>query len=152
MPFTISWLPSLEEVNLVDNPIEAFKECVMALKTLPNLRSLHIDLSEEQEVDFVIRNLVQITSLNGEHVDRTELIPQSREGSEADPEQADVVSATEEVTSQSTQLDEVTLRPEDLERIAILFDKIRTTQRKKIHTTSDKEMAYEFDEHLKSCM
>ena len=56
------------------------------------------------------------------------------------------------MTSQSTQVDEVTLWPEDLERIAILFDKIRTTQRKKIHTTSDKEMAYEFDEHLKSCM
>lgn len=37
---------------------------------MPNLTSLHLNLYEESQVDFVIRNLPNLKFLNGEAIDR----------------------------------------------------------------------------------
>ena len=47
--------------------------------------------------------------------------------------------------------EEISLKPRDLESIALIFDKIRNLHRKN-KLSSDKEMANEFDHHLKTCM
>jgi len=45
--------------------------------------------------------------------------------------------------------EEISLKPEDLETIALIFDKIRNMHRKN-KLSNDKEMANDFDKHLKS--
>ena len=73
VPYEVSRLPGLTEINLIDNPIENFHEAVLALKTLPKLQTLSINLHDEAQVDFVIRSLLNIRTLNDQPVDREEL-------------------------------------------------------------------------------
>ena len=47
--------------------------------------------------------------------------------------------------------EEISLKPQDLETIALIFDKIRNMHRKN-RLSNDKEMASEFDKHLKLWM
>ena len=44
------------------------------------------------------------------------------------------------------------MRPEDLEKIAICYDKIRTVYRSKKHSVSDKQMATDFGSHMEKVM
>jgi len=44
------------------------------------------------------------------------------------------------------------LRPQDLEQIAILFDQIRAALHWRKHQSSDKQMASEFELHLKETL
>lgn len=41
-----------------------------SLSTLPKLKSLHINLSQEEQVDYIIKHLTQLEYLNGLDVDR----------------------------------------------------------------------------------
>ena len=40
-------------------------DTTLALKSLPNLKQLNINLNSEEEVDFLIRNLSNLEYLNG---------------------------------------------------------------------------------------
>jgi len=66
-------IEQLTEINLIDNDNIPFESTVLKLSTLPNLISLHINLYEEEQVDFVIKNLPNLQYLNGELIDREEL-------------------------------------------------------------------------------
>ena len=53
--------------------IEDFEIAVHALSSLPNLKSLYINLHEESQVDQIMRILPELEFLNGIAVDREAL-------------------------------------------------------------------------------
>ena len=67
--------------------------------------------------------------------------PHRREEGEGEEEEEDEVSA----------LEELDLKPEDLEQIAVLYDSIRGVRRR-LHKDQDKALAEDFDQHLKTVM
>lgn len=73
LPQDLSMLEEVYEFNLIDNELNPFESAVQALSTMPKLKSLHLNLHEESQVDFVIRTLPNLEFLNGETIDREEL-------------------------------------------------------------------------------
>lgn len=187
LPRDLSGLKEVYEINLIDNDLEPFEDAILALSSAPKLESLHLNLHEEAQVDFVIRNLPHLKYLNGEAIDRNELNSETGqdEASERGDQQYDELpkeiieveeeeptieqhETKEEVKQRSdndhntsfadscygtlsSDSEEVSLKPRDLETIALIFDKIRNMHRKN-KLSSDKQMASDFDKHLKSCM
>ena len=70
MPNDLSCLTQIVELNLTGNPIENLQLAVESLMTMPVLSSLHINLHQEEEVDFLLRNLPALQVLNGLVVER----------------------------------------------------------------------------------
>eukprot|EP00761_Pharyngomonas_kirbyi_P009681 gb/GECH01009699.1/.p1 GENE.gb/GECH01009699.1/~~gb/GECH01009699.1/.p1 ORF type:complete len:965 (+),score=295.88 gb/GECH01009699.1/:1-2895(+) len=67
----LSWLPadlsswtSIEQINLIDNPISELSRMLPGLSSMPRLRHLEANLTEEQEEELIIE-LTQIDTLNG---------------------------------------------------------------------------------------
>ena len=64
-------LPELQNLNLNGNAIDNnFEKTIAALKTIPNLQSLYINLHEEEQVDMVMNHLTELLFLNGLPVER----------------------------------------------------------------------------------
>lgn len=190
LPADLSMLKEVYEINLIDNDLDHFEQAVMNLSTMPKLESLHLNLHEENQVDFVIRNLPNLRFLNGELIDREELqnessrddtyIPPTKKresikqikevDEEDDPSEvhnsiiqgikssvepnkipnSSYEEACNEILNYSDS-EEISLKPQDLEAVALIFDKVRNLHRKN-KLSNDKEMANEFDKHLKACM
>lgn len=51
-----------------------FKSAILTLKKLPKLTSVYIDLNTESQVEFLIRNLLNLKRLNNETVNRDEIL------------------------------------------------------------------------------
>ena len=67
-------LSNLNELNLNGNPLEDIQQVVNSLKTVgPNLKNLQINLFEEEQVDYLLRNLEHLVILNGLKVERDAL-------------------------------------------------------------------------------
>ena len=66
------YLPRVEELNFNGNDLsdEQFARIVDSFKSMPNLRSLHLNLHVEDQVDLVIKQLSNLRELNGLPVDR----------------------------------------------------------------------------------
>ena len=67
-----SWL-QLANLNLSNIQFDDFEACVQSLATIPNLRSLYVNLFEESQVDLIMRILPDLEFLNGLPVDREAL-------------------------------------------------------------------------------
>lgn len=67
-------LGAVENINLNGNNFEdeKFEQVIDALSSMPNLRSLFINLHEEEQVDLVMRKLPELEFLNGLPVERDE--------------------------------------------------------------------------------
>ena len=63
-------MPHLANMNLNGCIFDDFAKAVLSLKTLPALRSLFINLHEEEQVDFIMRTLTDLEFLNGLKVER----------------------------------------------------------------------------------
>ena len=64
-------LPSLQSLNLSDNPFTSIKHVAEALHQItPNLTDLQISLFEEKDVDCVIQKLPSLLYLNNIPVER----------------------------------------------------------------------------------
>jgi hypothetical protein len=70
LPNDLSQLSQIEELNLTGNPIDNLQLAIESLVTMPVLHSLHINLHQEEEVDFLLRNLPELQMLNGLVVER----------------------------------------------------------------------------------
>jgi len=57
-------------LNLSGIQINDFEAAVQSLFTIPNLKSLYINLFEESQVDLIMRLLPELEFLNGLPVDR----------------------------------------------------------------------------------
>ncbi len=73
LPSDLSSLPLLLEFDLNGNPLDDLELAVDALRTLPNLKSLRINLHEEDQVDYLLRSLEYLQELNGLAVERDAL-------------------------------------------------------------------------------
>ena len=81
-------LENLNEINVNGNPFEDIQDVVDSLKTVgPNLKCLQINLFEEDQVDYLLRNLDYMQILNGLKVERDTLFADEEDSSEQDETQ-----------------------------------------------------------------
>lgn len=231
VPHDLSCLEGVEDINLNGNVFQDLKQVVISLTTMPSLRSLHINLHEEEQVDFIFRNMPTLEVLNDTAVERDdfeaegedqnqygeepeqqyEQEPEQQYDEEQEPqydeerenqyaeahnghyegeqeeieeEQFDQQQQREQFEQQQLQQeqeqehpqhlehleqevegedeheqnqeseagnDDVVIKPEDLEIIAVLYDAIRDLRRR-IDEENDKNLAEDFDKHLKEVM
>ena len=89
-------LPNLEVINLNNNPLEDVVAVADVLAGCPQLKSLFIALSVEEEVDYVLKKLPRLEYLNGLAIDREEIEGAGRgatEGADESSEEEVVASA-----------------------------------------------------------
>ncbi len=70
LPSDLSSLNHVIEFDLNGNPLEDLQAAVDSLALMPSLRKLRINLHEEEQVDYLLRNLEQLEELNGLAVER----------------------------------------------------------------------------------
>lgn len=70
LPFDLGQLHSVVNINLSNVMLDDFENAVASLATIPELKSLYINLHEEAQVDYIIRELPYLEFLNGLPVDR----------------------------------------------------------------------------------
>ena len=76
-------LSNLEEINLNGNPIEDIQAATDALQTIgPNLKTIHMNLYEEDQVDYMLWSLEWLEILNGLRVEREALFNQDDSSSD----------------------------------------------------------------------
>jgi hypothetical protein len=73
LPDNLANWHSIANLNLSNIQIESFEKAVRSLATLPSLKSLYINLFEEEQVDLIMRYLPDLEFLNGLPVDREAL-------------------------------------------------------------------------------
>jgi Leucine-rich repeat (LRR) protein len=73
LPPDLSSWKFLANLNLTGIVFENFHLSIKAVATLPNIKSLYLNLSEESQVDFIIKHLPKLEFLNGLPVDRDTL-------------------------------------------------------------------------------
>lgn len=61
------------EFNVNGNPIDDLEAAVDSLATMGSLKMLHINLHEEEQVDYLLRTLGSLEYLNGLAVERDAL-------------------------------------------------------------------------------
>lgn len=71
LPSDLSMLLSIEEIRINKNQFRDVFKTINSLTTLPNLKSLHINLSTEEQVDFIMKHLPQLEMLNGLDVEHS---------------------------------------------------------------------------------
>jgi hypothetical protein len=75
-------LSQIVEFDMNGNPLESLEHAVDALATMGGLRSLKINLHEEEQVDYLLRNLETLAELNGLAVEREALFSNEEEDEE----------------------------------------------------------------------
>jgi hypothetical protein len=85
LPADMSQMAQVEEINLNGNPIDDICSAVDTIKTMPSLKSLQINLHEEEQVDYLLRTLTDLELLNGLAVEREALFNEE----EAEDEQVE---------------------------------------------------------------
>ena len=73
LPSDLSSWKFLANLNLTDIIFENFDLNIKAVATLPNIKSLYLNLSEESQVDLILKHLLKLEFLNGLPVDRDTL-------------------------------------------------------------------------------
>ena len=90
-------LPSLQIINLNNNPLSDIQSVVDILAEIPTLKSLFMSLTLEDEVDYVLKKLPKLEYLNGLAIDREEIEGAGRElereGNQSSSEEEVVASA-----------------------------------------------------------
>lgn len=87
LPLDMSAMAQIEELNLNGNPIDDLIAAVDTLKTMPNLKSLQINLHEEEQVDYLLRTLIDLELLNGLAVEREALFNEDEDGEDEEEEE-----------------------------------------------------------------
>ena len=80
LPDDLSSLTQIIEFNVNGNPIDDLEAAVDSLATMPQLKVLHINLHEEEQVDYLLRTLSNLEYLNGLAVERDALFNEEEEG------------------------------------------------------------------------
>jgi hypothetical protein len=70
LPYDLSQWHSVININLSNIQLDDFEMAVGSLATMPELKSLYINLHEEAQVDLIMRELPYLEFLNGLPVDR----------------------------------------------------------------------------------
>lgn len=102
LPIDLSVLQNIYELNLNGNPIDDIVESTDSLKSMPNLKSLHISLYEEDQVDYLLRNLMDLEYLNGLAVEREALFNEDEEQEDEqdeEDEEAEILQSPAQVNA-----------------------------------------------------
>ena len=218
-PHDLSCLDTVEDMNLNGNMFSDLKQVIVSLTTMPSLRSLHINLHEEEQVDFIFRNMPNLEMLNDTEVEREEFegegegeqqyeeeeammnghsrrqeeqseeepdhhMQQEQEEQEQEQEQEEQEEEEQQIQhphqheeihehhdpreqmlepqeeedeeeqrpeESGDDMEDIVIKPQDLETIAVLYDSIRGIRRR-IDEENDKNLADDFDGHLKNVM
>lgn len=74
LPYDLSEIfPKVESLNIDKITFNDLQRAIDSLCTMPNLKSLVIQLEDIEQVDGLIRKLPQLENLNGHIVDRNEI-------------------------------------------------------------------------------
>jgi hypothetical protein len=156
LPEDLSGLKTLEKLDISNNLIENIEVILPGLKSLPKLNELHITLQTENDEEILIKHLPKLTNLNGSTVDRSKFENEnesydSNVFSKEDDFGEDVGKTLLACESSGYFGEEATLSQEYLEKVATLYDQIRTIWQTEDKTV-DKKLAEDFDEGIKSIM
>ena len=72
LPQNLSSLKGLKKLSLKNNPFTSIASIVEALKSLPNLRELTINLKTSADAQLIIDSLHNLEILNGEKIDNSD--------------------------------------------------------------------------------
>ena len=180
MPPDLRQWHSIANINLSNITFENFEQVVNSLATLPNLKSLYVNLYEEAQVDLIMRVLPELEFLNGLPVDR-EALNESIHSESKPQKKHEVEDVIQEEEAEATVDDQPPLEHEnsvsqlhsshmvsgendsqqqiigqhmdtsELEAIAICYDNIRQ-MRRKIPNNNDFELSQKFDQALRTMM
>ena len=157
LPKDLSRLKNLEKLDISNNLIDKIDSIIPGLRSLPKLNELHVTLQNHQDETLIISKLPQLYNLNGN------ILQQNLNFSGSDPyfEQiSEEYDAEEEKEMGRTLLacessgffgEEASLSQEFLEKIAILYDEIRSIWSKE-DKTKDEILDADFQEGLKVIM
>jgi len=62
----------ISQLDISENDFDNLEETCKILSTIPNLKSLHVDIKDDEEVDIVIRTLSALKYLNNESLENIE--------------------------------------------------------------------------------
>ena len=88
LPHDMSMLCNIVEFDLNGNPLENLEAAVDSLAGMHSLRRLRINLHEEEQVDYLLRNLENLEELNGLAVEREALFNEDPNNNEEEDEDA----------------------------------------------------------------
>jgi Ca2+-binding EF-hand superfamily protein len=140
LPADLSFLKNLMTLDISNNLFSSLKSVLPSLRTLPNLRELHISLSNEEEEHELLTALPNLERLNGTDLDKP-----------SDPMQGTLEVEMNESIDYNVDPDHLTLKQEDLEKVAIIYDEIRDMWRS-IDSSQDKILAEDFDVQIREVM
>ncbi|CAG9322690.1 unnamed protein product [Blepharisma stoltei] len=140
LPRNLSQLRKLEKLDISNNLIESIDKIIPSLKSLPSLVDLHITLQHDDEEQLILDSLPNLQRLNGAEIET------EKEEKEGQP--AIQVEMSETIDFGSEDLN---LKQEDLEKVAIMYDEIRNLWRD-ADPSYDKKLAEDFDSHVKDIM
>ena len=80
----MSKLKTVANLNLQNISLDDFTQTVRSLGSMPALRSLYVNLAEEDQVDLIMRLLPDLEFLNGLPVDR-DAIDEENQNQSIDP-------------------------------------------------------------------
>lgn len=154
----LSKMPSLTSLHL---NLHEETQVDLVIKNLPNLKYLNGELIDREELQNE-SSAEQSFQSNQEKFNSINEVEEEQEGSEKDhpimhmnkdaPKRElhdSSFSREDSGILDYSDSEEISLKPEDLETIALIFDKIRNMHRKN-KLSNDKQMANDFDHHLKS--
>lgn len=101
----MSNLRNVANLNFQNIAFEDFEKSVKAIATVPQLRSLYINLESEDQVDMIMRHLPNLEYLNGLPVER-DALDESLQESQSDIRNAVMAEAEANGTAQITEVAE----------------------------------------------
>lgn len=152
IPKDLSKLKTLEKLDISNNLIDSIESIIPGLSSLPKLQELHITLQTSDDEQNLLQNLPNLLNLNGNFLENY------KKNSEFDLKNS--YDTSDDKDFEKTLLacessgffgEEVLLSQEFLEKIASLYDDIRSMWIKE-DKSKDEQHATEFDEGLKSIM
>ena len=136
LPEDLSKLLNLKKIDLNNNFFSSLDALILSLKSLPNLIDLQYTLENPEAEDKILESLPNLRKFNSKEIiidNKHEITP---------------VEFTE--TINYTQED-ISLKQEELEEIALIYDDLRSLWRE-IEPRSDKKLAEYFDSNIKNIM
>ena len=147
LPRDLSKLKTLEKLDISNNLIDSVASIIPGLVSLPRLIELHITIQSVEEEQLIIEKIQNLENLNGSILEKA-----SKMTSEDFVDELQSVHASL-LPCQSSGFfnDPVSLDQEYLERIAGIYDEVRSLWVKE-DKTKDSKLANDFDECLRTVM
>lgn len=136
LPEDMSRLLKLKKIDINNNLFTSIDSVLQSLVTLPSLIDLQFIISNPEDEDKVLESLTSLRKFNSKEIlqdNKHEITP---------------IDST--LTLNYTP-DDLSLKQEDLEKVAILYDDLRSLWRE-IEPRGDKKLAEYFESNIKSVM